>query len=78
MPVPVFAPLQLREARDSQELSRPALARRTGLSPLTIRDYEYGRRFPSAPALGRLAAGLGCSVDAFFASPADGRAPDAA
>lgn len=36
------------------------------LAASTIKSYEQGRSAPSAAALGRLAAALGCSVGALY------------
>jgi len=41
------------------------------LAPETIRAYEAGRKNPSAAALGRLAAALGCEVGDFYGPLAD-------
>lgn len=61
-----YSPGRLRAIRVESELSRPDLARRCGMSPGTIKDYESGRHAPGAFALGRLATALGCSVDSFY------------
>jgi transcriptional regulator with XRE-family HTH domain len=70
----VFYPQFLRHLRVCAELSRPELARRVGLSPLTISDYERGRRTPSAAALGRLATALGVPVGDLYTGPEPPRA----
>jgi transcriptional regulator with XRE-family HTH domain len=68
-----FSPPRLRALRNVAGLTRPALAARADLSPLTVTGYEAGKTTPSAAALGRLAAALGCAVDAFYDSGRDER-----
>ncbi len=58
--------MRLRALRNLCGWSRPELARRADLSPLTITSYEIAKVQPSAAALGRLADALGCQIDALF------------
>lgn len=58
--------MRLRVLRNLCGWTRPELARRADLSPLTITSYEIGKVQPSAAALGRLADALGCSIDALY------------
>lgn len=61
-----FSPPRLRAVRNVAGLTRPQLAERADLSPLTITGYEHGKSIPSAAALGKLADTLGCRVDDFY------------
>jgi transcriptional regulator with XRE-family HTH domain len=69
----IFSPDRLRGLRDIAGLTRPELAERAGLSPLTITAYERRKSVPSAEALGRLADALRCSVDALYDRGGDAR-----
>lgn len=52
----------LRFEREYQRLSRPALAKLSGISEWTIRALEYGERDASGHTAGALAEALDCSV----------------
>ena len=64
-----FSPVQLRAKRDEAGYSRPLLAQKVMLAASTVKDYETGRRIPSAAALGRLATALNCAVGDFYVQP---------
>lgn len=68
-----FSPPRLRALRNVAGCTRPDLAARTDLSPLTITGYEQGKSTPSAAALGKLADALGCRVDDFYDGGRDER-----
>lgn len=61
-----FSAEALRQRRALARQSRRNLARLTGLSPLTVEDYERARSAPSARALGLLADALHCAVDDLY------------
>jgi transcriptional regulator with XRE-family HTH domain len=50
----------LREAREAVGLSRPELARRSGVASATIKAYELGLRHPSRQLLTALLDGIDC------------------
>ena len=54
---------QLRRLREQENVSRPELAARSGISTASIKAYESGARHPSRPALSALLDAL--SADAF-------------
>ena len=55
----------LRSIRRAAELSQRDLARRAGLSPGRVADYERGARQPSFPMMARLIAAAGGRLVAF-------------
>ena len=67
---PTFSPTRLRVLRKEAGWNRPFLAHRVNLSVSTIESYESGYRVPTAASLGKLAAGLSCSIDELFDMPA--------
>lgn len=62
-----FSPFRLRRLRMAKGLTQVELARRVGLSKLTIVTYERAGCDPSAAALGRLAGALNCDIGELFA-----------
>ncbi|WP_440097306.1 helix-turn-helix domain-containing protein [Pseudomonas fragariae (ex Marin et al. 2024)] len=48
---------------------RPVSAQALGCEPMTVSRYERGSYAPSIEALEQIAEALGCTVEAFFASP---------
>lgn len=52
---------RIQRLRLANDLSVSALARKVGVSPSTLRDWEYGRSIKGEPYLA-LAANLGVSV----------------
>jgi transcriptional regulator with XRE-family HTH domain len=50
---------------EAVEESRPELARRAGVPPSTLRNWEDDRGFPGLPVLVRLAEVLGVPVERF-------------
>lgn len=61
-----FCPDNLWELRHAAGYSRRELGDKIGKGQLTIAAYEQGRVVPSTTAVGRLAAALGCPIDALF------------
>lgn len=54
---------RLKESRENRELKQADLAKRTGLQPSAISQFETGQREPSPENLKKLADALGVSVD---------------
>lgn len=54
---------RLRRARENRQLKQADLARRTGLQPSAISQFETGQREPSPENLRKLAAALETSTD---------------
>jgi DNA-binding XRE family transcriptional regulator len=54
---------ELRQRREQAGLSRPALARLTGVSERSIAGYELGERVPTLNVASRFASALACSLD---------------
>ena len=48
----------LKEDRKRQRLSQEELARRAGVSPVTIRNYEKGRTAPNAKTMEKIYTAL--------------------
>jgi transcriptional regulator with XRE-family HTH domain len=69
MAAPAFSYPRLRAIRAVAGKSRRELAEHARVSVSTIISYEHGYSVPSAAALGRLAAALGCSVADLYADP---------
>lgn len=60
----LFSAHSLVEMRRLKGLSQEELARRAGLATVTVSKLEEGRILdPKASTLGKLAIGLGCSVE---------------
>jgi len=55
--------MKLLEHRESKEISREELAKKIGISVISIGRYERGERRPTVDILPRYAAALGCSID---------------
>lgn len=55
--------LRLKEARENRELRQAELAKRTGLQPSAISQFETRQREPSPENLKKLAHALGVSTD---------------
>jgi len=56
-------PRRLKDARESRQLKQADLAKRTGLQPSAISQFETGQREPSPENLKKLADALGVSTD---------------
>jgi transcriptional regulator with XRE-family HTH domain len=56
---------KMKELREKTGMTQEALARRIDLGIGAVRDWEQGRRIPSAPSLFKLADALGVSCEAF-------------
>lgn len=54
---------RLKEARESCEWTQPELARKSGVSTMTISHFECNRREPRIANLVRLADALGVTTD---------------
>lgn len=68
-----FSRRALQRLRKGRKFSQEGLARRSGLSTVTVAKLEEGRSIdPRASTLGKLAKGLGCSVDKLFETTAAG------
>jgi putative transcriptional regulator len=63
--------VQLRERRNAIGITQAELAVRVGVSRKTINTVENGIFVPSTVLALKLAAALGCMVEALFALPAD-------
>jgi transcriptional regulator with XRE-family HTH domain len=61
----VFAE-KLRALRKLKGLSQESLAEKISVDPLTIRNYETKRRFPSAEMIGKLADAVAAEPWEFF------------
>lgn len=61
-PTDVF-PARLRSAREKRDLSQGELAKRAGLQPSAVSQFETGSRKPSFDNLRRLANALRVSTD---------------
>jgi transcriptional regulator with XRE-family HTH domain len=57
-----FSPESLQRLRGDAGLSTTQLAAAAGLTEMTVRGYEAGRRVPSVDRAIRLAAALGCQL----------------
>lgn len=53
----------LRELRIKQKMTLEELARRSGISRVSINRYELGERCPNLQIAKRLADALGCTLD---------------
>ncbi|WP_067480655.1 helix-turn-helix domain-containing protein [Actinomadura hibisca] len=72
-----YSPDALIRERERAGLTRMQVAIKIDSTPNTVFNYERPRTAraaatPSAKRLGQLADALGCSIDAFFAVPAEG------
>jgi transcriptional regulator with XRE-family HTH domain len=56
---------KLKELRQAQGMSQPALAEISGVPVGTVRDYEQGRRDPLLSNAQKLASALKASLDVF-------------
>jgi transcriptional regulator with XRE-family HTH domain len=54
---------RLRDAREVRKLTQADVARRTGLQPSAISQFETGQREPSHENLRKLASALGVTTD---------------
>jgi Zn-dependent peptidase ImmA (M78 family)/transcriptional regulator with XRE-family HTH domain len=63
----LFDPFRLKVAREAMGLRKTELAKRVGITPAALTQYESAVSKPSAPTLMKLAMALGQSVE-FFAS----------
>jgi transcriptional regulator with XRE-family HTH domain len=69
--------LSLSRRRRELGLSMSELARKIGVSPSMVSQIERGQSLPSVATLFALAAALGATVDAFFASALEDAQSDA-
>lgn len=72
--VHVFDPNRLRLAREVRGLKQNELARRLGVQPAAVSQYEHGRSRPSAPTLTAIGLALHFPVS-FFARVEDRSSP---
>ena len=56
----------LKEKRVERNMSQKELAELSGVAQQNISYYESGARVPSAVALYKLAAALGCTMDELY------------
>jgi transcriptional regulator with XRE-family HTH domain len=63
-----FSPERLVFRRDRKGLTQRELARRAGVSQVSISAYENGWKEPRAGTLARLSEALGRSTEYFFKS----------
>ena len=56
-------PNRLNERREALGLTKTALAQHVGISKVSIREFEIGRKVPTVDTLVALAAVLDCSTD---------------
>jgi transcriptional regulator with XRE-family HTH domain len=56
---------KLRQLREDAGMTQEALARKIDMSLSIVRDYEQGRKGPSAVSLFKLADALGVSCEVF-------------
>lgn len=54
---------RIRELREGKDISLRELAKTVGVSAPFLSDIEFGRRFPSEVALGRIATALGTTTE---------------
>ena len=55
--------MNLKSKRKSAHLTQAKLAKKAGVSLLTIGRYERGERVPNVEVARKLAAALGCTID---------------
>lgn len=53
----------IREHRDAMRMTQEQLAKKIGLSTMTIARYEAGSREPRATELKKMAEIFGCTID---------------
>jgi len=56
-------PQRLRQAREAKNLTKTALGQLVGVSNVSIREFEIGRKVPTVDTLIALAQALDCSLD---------------
>lgn len=56
-------PHRLNERREALGLTKTALAQHVGISKVSIREFEIGRKVPTVDTLVALATVLECSTD---------------
>lgn len=70
-----FDPARLIDARDTAEVTRPDLARLSGVSVSSIQRWERGDVSPQVDALARVAQILEVKMEDFISVPHDERFP---
>ncbi|WP_100941394.1 helix-turn-helix transcriptional regulator [Pseudomonas sp. QS1027] len=60
---------RIKALRLDRKQTQAGLAEALGCEPMTVSRYERGSYAPSIEALEQIAEALGCTVEAFFASP---------
>ena len=63
--------MRLKHLRERALLTQEALARRLGVTPMTVWRWENGERNPSLDVLKNIARILECSVDELLNGPAE-------
>ena len=63
--------MRLKHLRELALLTQEALARRLGVTPMTVWRWENGERNPSLDVLKNIARILECSVDELLNGPAE-------
>ena len=61
--------VRLREVREKRGYKQVDLARRTGIPPSAVSQFETGRREPSLRTVSKLADALGVTVDFLCGRP---------
>lgn len=60
---------RIKALRLDRKQTQASLAEALGCEPMTVSRYERGSYAPSIEALEQIAEALGCTVEAFFATP---------
>ena len=55
--------MKLNQRREQMGLTQQQLARKTGVSRVSISRYESGQREPTLTIAAKLAAALGCTIE---------------
>ena len=58
-----YFPERLRQAREAKGLTKTALGQMAGVTNVSIREFEIGRKVPTVDTLVTLAEALDCSLD---------------
>lgn len=63
--------MEIRKCRKKQGITQTELAKRIGVAPSTVTQWETGARNPSVNQVPLLASALECSLDDLFGSSSD-------